>query len=142
MSKQILDLLNSNGFKTTPAEDVDKCHIFSVGMVDDDDFELKLMYMENEDEDILSFCSPCVYEYNDDDFVETINAMNELSIKNPFVKPVIINGTSVWLYYDHKLFGQMVTLDMIHYMIKSIVSFGVHLLNKIDELKSSSEVEG
>lgn len=122
---------------TTLIEGTDNLHVFSVGMVGEDDIDLRLMYVANSDNDVVSLCSPCVYEYDDDDFAATINAMNELSIKNFFVKPVIINENSLWLYYDHKLFGQDVTLDLIHHMIESLVSFGVALLNKIDELKKA-----
>lgn len=83
----------------------------------------------------MTFCSPGLYRYNDDDFVVTINAINEMAFNNPFVKPVIMGENNIWLYYDHKLFNQDVTMEMLQHMISTIVSFGLNMLNKIAEYK-------
>lgn len=110
---QVLKILNSIDIETVPVEGTDKCHQFSTGVVGHDDIELNFLYLESDDNDFITFCSPGIYEYNDDEFPEVINAMNEMSIYNSFVKPVIIGGHGVWLYYEHKLFNQEVSTEMI-----------------------------
>lgn len=135
-NERVLELLNSNDLDTKNIEGSDKYHMFSVGVVGHDDISLELFFVESDDDDMISFCSAGLYEYGDDDFVAVLNAMNEMSIKNPFVKPVIIGENSIWLYYDHKLFNQEVTIEMIRYIISTLASFGLNLLNKIDEYKA------
>lgn len=137
-SERVVGLLNNNGLRTSIVEGLDGAHIFSTSMVDSDDTAVDLMYLENEDDDIISFCTPSVYEYDDDDFAVVINAINEISINTPFIKPVIIGSNSIWLYYDHKLFGQKATLNILHHIILTIITCSVNLLNKIDELKQAS----
>lgn len=137
-NERVLELLNSNNFDTRSIEGSDKYHAFSVGVVEHDDISLELLFVESDDGDMVSFCSPGLFEYGDDDFVAVLNAMNEMSIKNPFVKPVIVGENSIWLYYDHKLFNQEVTIEIIQHIITTLVSFGLNLLNKIDEYKAKS----
>lgn len=138
-AKRVIQLLNRNNLVTATIEETEKFHHFSIGVEGHDDITFNLYFVENEDNDIITFCSPCIYEYGDDDFVATLNGMNEMSVHNPFVKPVIVGENSIWLYYDHKLFNEEITIEMLQYMISSLVSFGLNLLNKIEEYKAKTD---
>lgn len=136
-TKRVVELLNKNNYDVKPAEDEDRVYYFTTGVVGYDDIRLGFLYMENDDPDVVTFCSPAIYEYQDDDFAAVINAMNDMAIHNNFVKPVIIHENSVWLYYDLKLFNRQVEIDIIHHMIETLGSFALNLLNKIDEYKNN-----
>lgn len=133
-TKQVLQLLNSKNLETTTLEDYDKFHMFSMRLEGYDDIIVNLLYIQNDDDDIITFCSPAVYEYNQNDLSAVIAAINWMSGAYPFVRVLMEEG-SLWLYYDHKLFGQEVTMEMLRHMISSLISYGLFLLNKIDEHK-------
>lgn len=134
-TKQVLHLLNSNNLETTALKHYEKFHLFSIGVEGYDDISVNLLYIQNDDDDIITFCSPALYEYNENDFSAVIAAINEMSVAYPFVRVIMMEECSLWLYYDHKLFGQEVTMEMLQHIISSLVSFGLYLLNKIDEHK-------
>lgn len=135
----ILELLNANGLTTTPHEVFENWNCFTLGVVGYDDVELSMIYAANEDDSIVTFISPAICEYDDESFAPVINAMNEMSIKLPFVKPVIVGENSVWLYYDHQLMDQEPTLGLIQHMTAALVKFAIDLLNKIDEYKNDAQ---
>lgn len=137
----ILDLLNANGMTATRHEAFVDWHCFTLGVVGYDDVELPMIYAANEDDSIVTFISPAICEYDDESFAAVINAMNDMSIKSPFVKPVIIGENSVWLYYDHQLIDQKPTLKLIQHMTATLVKFAIELLNKIDEYKNDVQQE-
>lgn len=83
-NKRVLELLNSNNFDTKSIEGSDKYHAFSVGIVGHDDISLELLFVESDDEDMVSFCSPGLFEYGDGDFVAVLNAMNEIVNQESF----------------------------------------------------------
>lgn len=52
-SEQVLELLNSNDMETKPVEGADRCHLFSVGVVGQEDIDINMLFVENDDNDIL-----------------------------------------------------------------------------------------
>lgn len=135
-TQKVLQLLNSNNIKTSTIEGAEKYHKFSVSVEGYDDITLNSYFVEDEDDDIITFCTPGIYDYNNEEFVAVIDALNEMSVHSLFVRSMIIGKNSVWLYIEYKLFNREITIDMLQFMISTLVSFGLNLLNKIDECKA------
>jgi hypothetical protein len=116
----VLQQLHQMGFETNVIEKIG--HVFHYE-------DLSVLYMPNEDdEDFLQLAIPQVFDVTDENREEVSNIIERINLMLKYVKLGIVDRESVWIYYEHKLFGSEDMEMVLEHIIRTL-HFTYHILN-------------
>lgn len=96
MKEKILEALDSLGFKLEEEENLGYSFNYE---------GLNLLFMYSEDDtNFLNIALPGIYEANDGNVLQVCALMEKINSTLKYVKAYLF-GSSVWIFYEHELFG-------------------------------------
>ena len=106
----MLDQLSSMGFEPVDLDDL--------GLLFKHE-DVNYLYMpESDDEDYLRITIPQLFEVTDENRLEVLEAMQEISSSLKYSKFCIMYGTGVWALYEHKLTSTDDIQDLLEHIIR------------------------
>ncbi len=140
--EMILDQLKAMGFE--PVELGDVGYVFKY---EDTDF----LYMtDGDDEQFLRIVIPFLYEVTDENRTAVLEAMHNTSLLLKYAKMYIMDETTVWAVYEHRLSAADDLSDLLEHIIRVLEAAahvfhkkinGEEVLDSFDEADDSSDDE-
>ena len=76
--------------------------------------ELTILYMPDDDENILRFVVPNIYDVTDENKRFVLEVVNDTNMSIKYSKTCVY-GDSVWVFYEYRLFGDDNLEDIIEH---------------------------
>lgn len=92
--------------------------------------DIPLIYIPNEDdENFIQMAIPQIFNVTDENHIEVLKIIQEINMMMKYTKLNIMNNESVWIYYEHKLFGNENLEIVLEHIIRTL-HFTFNILNK------------
>ena len=111
--EQVIDILHQLGFTV---EDITE-----TGFGFRFEYEgLCLLYTPEEESETLTFITPHIFEFTEENRMMVLEKMSELASTIKFVQPTIMGTSSIWITYSHYLGKSEPQLEIVEHIIRAL----------------------